>query len=132
MTLTAADEYATTFAGRVFDFATARDECVGREAPVMECWADRPMPPSPPHLDLNDRGIRTITWATGYRHDFGWIGVPTFAPNGAPYQEHGMARVPGLAFMGLHRMHAAGSGSILGVNPDSEHVAAEIARYLGA
>jgi putative flavoprotein involved in K+ transport len=130
--LTKADEYATKFAGRVFEFARSRGYDIDPEAPVMACWADRPMPTPPLRLDLDAQGIKSIIWASGYRHDFGWIEAATFAANGAPFVDHGMSRVPGLGFMGLHRMHAAASGTILGVNPDSDHVAARIANYLGA
>ena len=131
-TLVAADTYATEFVARVWRFARTHGIDVGAEPPVLDCWSDRAMPSSPTWLDLSKAGIGTVIWATGYRQDYSWILAPTFAPNGSPYQRQGISRVPGLAFMGLHRMHGGGSGTLLGVGPDSEHVVSVIADLLDA
>ena len=39
-------------------------------------------------------------------------------------------RVPGLAFVGLHRMWAGGSGTVLGVGADAIHVAESVAGHV--
>ena len=97
----------------------------------MSCWTGRAAPPVTASLDLAERGISTVIWATGYAQDFRWIELPAFAPTGAPWQRQGCStRVRGLAFVGLHRMWAGGSGTVLGVGPDATHVADMIARVL--
>ena len=41
-----------------------------------------------------ERGIDVVVWATGYRHDFGWVGLPFLAPDGFPIQTRGVTAVP--------------------------------------
>jgi putative flavoprotein involved in K+ transport len=74
-------------------------------------------------LDLAGRGINTIIWATGYAHDFGWVGIPVFDDSGRPIQQHGVTPVPGLYFLGLHWMHTFKSGLLSGVGADAELLA---------
>ena len=83
------------------------------------------------NADLASAGIRTVIWSTGYRQDFSWIRVPgVLAANGAPYQRQGVSPVPGIYFVGLHRMWEAGSGTLLGcgwaATNVAEHVAARV------
>lgn len=128
-----ADAFATAFLARVHAFGTARGQDLGEEPPVVSCWSGRPPVPPIPSLDLRAAGIGTVVWSTGYRHDFAaWLDPPgALAATGAPYQRQGCStRVPGLAFVGLHRMWAGGSGTVLGVGADAIHVAETIAGHL--
>lgn len=126
------DAYATAFMARVHAFGSGRGQDLGPEPPVVSCWMGRPPVPSVASLDLAAAGISTVIWSTGYRHDFSWLELPgALAPTGAPYQRAGCStRVPGLAFVGLHRMWAGGSGTVLGVGTDAIHVADTIADTL--
>jgi len=84
---------------------------------------------APQSLDLAAEGISTVLWSTGYRQDFSWIHVPgVLAENGAPYQRQGVSPVPGIHFVGLHRMWEAGSGTLLGCGWAATNVAEHIRR----
>ena len=83
--------------------------------------------PDVDRLDLRDAKIATVIWATGYRYDFGWIDCPVLDKQGAPDQRRGVARVPGLYFLGLPRMHKLKSAFLWGVGEDAEYLANHIA-----
>jgi putative flavoprotein involved in K+ transport len=128
--LRAGDEVARTFVARIRDIARARGENVP-EPEFESHWRDGEIPEAPGALDLASAGIRTVIWSTGYRQDFSWIRVPgALAENGAPYQRQGVSPVPGIYFVGLHRMWEAGSGTLLGcgwaATNVAEHVAARV------
>lgn len=73
-------------------------------------------------LDLAERSVTTIIWATGYTCDFSWIDLPIFDGRGYPSQTRGVSAQPGLYFCGLHWMHTLKSGLIFGVGDDALHV----------
>lgn len=78
-------------------------------------------------LDLEEAGIRTIIWATGYDFDFSWVQFPNFDEFGYPVQERGVTSQSGLYFVGLHWLHTIKSGLFLGVGDDAAHVVEHIA-----
>jgi len=129
--LLSGDGVAREFIGRVRDFARGRGEDVP-EPELQSHWREAEIPDAPDSLDLVAEGISTVIWSTGYRQDFSWIGVPgVLAENGAPYQRQGVSPVPGIYFVGLHRMWEAGSGTLLGCGWAATHVAKHIAKTAG-
>ena len=128
--LRAGDDEARTFVTRVRDFARARGDDVP-EPELVSHWREREIPQAPDALDLEGAGIRTVIWSTGYRQDFSWLRVPgVLAGNGAPYQRQGVSPVPGVYFVGLHRMWEAGSGTLLGCGWAATNVAEHVAARL--
>jgi putative flavoprotein involved in K+ transport len=77
-------------------------------------------------LDLRDAKISTVIWALGYGYDFSWIDYDVLDARGAPRQQRGVTSVPGLYFLGLHRMHKIKSGFLWGVGEDAEFLADHI------
>jgi putative flavoprotein involved in K+ transport len=77
-------------------------------------------------LNLEDAGIRSIIWATGYRCDFSCVHLPVFDPDGYPIQERGVTKFAGLYFIGLPFLHTGISGVIAGVGDDAEYIASVI------
>ncbi len=77
-------------------------------------------------LDLMKEDIKTVIWATGYRHDYSWIDIPVFDDRGYPEYERGVTNFPGLYFVGLHWMHTWGSGLFYSVGRDAEYIADQI------
>ena len=65
-------------------------------------------------LVLDDAGISTIIWATGYSFDLSRVKFPVFAEFGYPVQERGVTAQPGLYFVGLHWLHTIRSGLLGG------------------
>ncbi len=78
-------------------------------------------------LDLKGKGISTIIWATGYRQDFSWLDVDTFDDKGTPLHTQGIAKAPGIYFLGLPWLSMRGSSFIWGVYVDAERLAKHIA-----
>ncbi len=78
-------------------------------------------------LDLEEAGISNIIWATGYRFDFGWLGVDVFDDRGRPRHRRGISAVPGLYFIGLPWLSCRGSSFIWGVWRDAKFIADHIA-----
>jgi putative flavoprotein involved in K+ transport len=92
------------------------------------------MEPDPPcvtdpilQLNLEDAGISSIIWATGYGYDFGWLKVDTFDERGRPVHQRGVSEVPGLYFLGLPWLSRRASSFIWGVWHDAEYLATHIA-----
>lgn len=73
-------------------------------------------------LDLNEAGIVSVIWATGYDYDFSWIKFPVFDDVGYPVTERGVTDQPGLYFVGLHFLHTRESGLLSGVGNDAAHI----------
>ncbi|MCX2688775.1 NAD(P)/FAD-dependent oxidoreductase [Pseudomonas sp. DCB_AW] len=93
-----------------------------KQLPDPECLS------KPLHtLDLAQAGVSTIIWATGYGVDFSWLQVDTFDANGKPQHQRGVAREPGVYFLGLPWLSRRGSSFIWGVWHDAKHVAGHIA-----
>lgn len=78
-------------------------------------------------LDLAEAGISTILWATGFAFDFSWLKVDTFDDKGKPIHERGVAKEPGIYFLGLPWLTRRGSSFIWGVWHDARFLADHIA-----
>jgi hypothetical protein len=55
--------------------------------------------------DLEDAGISTAIWTTGYRLDHRWIELQIFDEQGFPRNDRGVTDVPGLFFLGPLAAH---------------------------
>jgi putative flavoprotein involved in K+ transport len=77
-------------------------------------------------LELLKEGIDVVVWATGYRHDFGWVGLPFLACDGFPIQTRGVTAISGLYVLGLDWLYNAKSGLFAGLCDDAAHVASVI------
>lgn len=78
-------------------------------------------------LHLEEAGVSTIIWATGYGMDYGWLKVDAFDERGRPKHRRGISGVPGLYFIGLPWLSNRGSSFIWGVWHDAKFVADHIA-----
>ena len=85
------------------------------------------MPPVVTDLDLDEAGIRTVIWATGYRLDFSWVDLPVFDEWGYPRHTRGVTEHPGLYAVGLPWLHSEPSSVFAGVGADAAHVVEHIA-----
>ncbi len=80
-------------------------------------------PPSPPTLAVEQAGITTVIWATGYRLDFSWVHCGRFDDDGTPQHQRGVSPVPGLYFLGLPFLLNARSSVFWGVGDDARYLA---------
>ncbi|WP_250437555.1 NAD(P)/FAD-dependent oxidoreductase [Caballeronia sp. ATUFL_F2_KS9A] len=78
-------------------------------------------------LDLAQAGVTSIIWATGYAVDFNWLQVDAFDDKGKPKHQRGVAKEPGIYFLGLPWLSRRGSAFIWGVWHDAKHIADHIA-----
>ena len=78
-------------------------------------------------LDLDETGIKTIIWATGYVQDFGWLKVDAFDQAGKPRHARGVGQKEGIYFLGLPWLSMRGSSFIWGVWEDAKYLAGHIA-----
>jgi putative flavoprotein involved in K+ transport len=67
--------------------------------------------------------VDAVVWATGFRADFGWLGVPEAVDHGAPVHVRGVSPVPGLFFLGLPWQHTRGSALLGFVGEDAAWLA---------
>lgn len=77
-------------------------------------------------LNLTEKDIKTIVWATGYSGDFSYIKLPVFNSAGIPEHREGVSPVAGLFFIGLPWLRKRKSGIIVGIKEDSEFIAEKI------
>jgi putative flavoprotein involved in K+ transport len=103
----------------------------GLEAPA-EAWPadlrapDMSVPESPGALDLARAGISTVIWATGYRPDLGWVGLPFLDGQGYPIQRRGVTTIPGLFILGLDWLYTAASGIFPGLGDDAAYLTEQV------
>jgi len=77
-------------------------------------------------LDLDASGITSVIWATGFRRDFSWIGLPVLDAAGEAVHRRGVSACPGLYFLGLPWLHTLKSSVLCGVGRDADHLADDI------
>ena len=81
-----------------------------------------PVPEGATSLDLEAEGIAAVVWATGYRLDFSWLGLPILDEWGYPLHRRGVTAQPGLYAIGLPWLHTEPSAVIPGVGADAAHL----------
>ena len=131
-----ADAASKMLMRRIDRFIAAR----GIAAPTPDRWnsddGDRgtsPVLTETTQLDLQSEGIGTVIWASGFRCNFDWIGLPVFDARGYPRQVRGVTSEPGLYFCGQHWLDTLKSGLLFGVGEDASHVVGHLlARADGA
>ncbi|MBA86005.1 MAG: FAD-dependent oxidoreductase [Rhodobacteraceae bacterium] len=82
-------------------------------------------------LDLQEAGISTIIWATGFGFDYDWLQVDALDAAGKPMHKRGVSSAPGLYFLGLPWQSRRGSSFIWGVWHDAKFIADHIAKQEG-
>ena len=97
-------------------------DAAGIEAPPDDRQPVTYEPPELSSLDLDDAGISTVIWATGYDLDYGWIDLPIHDEYGFPRQRRGVSEVPGLYFIGLLWQHTQASATLIGPRLDAPHL----------
>lgn len=78
-------------------------------------------------LNLQEAGITTIIWATGFALDYGWLKFDLLDAQGKPRHSRGISAVPGLYFVGLPWLSRRSSSFIYGVWHDARFIADQIA-----
>jgi putative flavoprotein involved in K+ transport len=79
------------------------------------------------HLDLQQEGISTVVWATGFTRPYPWLKVPVLDERGEIIQRRGVTPQAGLYVLGQRFQHRGDSNFIDGVRHDARYVAHHIA-----
>jgi putative flavoprotein involved in K+ transport len=74
--------------------------------------------------------VATVVWATGYRGDYSWLGIPGACDGDQVRHERGRSPVPGVWFIGLPWQHSRGSALLGFVGDDAAWTAQHIAEEL--
>jgi putative flavoprotein involved in K+ transport len=82
--------------------------------------------PLRPEIDLQDEGVGSVIWATGFGGDFGWLRMPIHEPGRGPIHRGVETPGAGLFVLGLPWLTRRTSGSIWGIERDAELVATAI------
>jgi putative flavoprotein involved in K+ transport len=73
--------------------------------------------------------VANVVWCTGFRPDYGWIGLPIIGDDGWPQQERGaVTSAPGLYVLGIPFLSGFTSMLVLGAGPDARRVVDQVAR----
>ena len=81
-------------------------------------------------LDFTSGEIRSIVWATGFRPDYSWLGVPVVDPKGHLRHDGGVVDAPGLYAIGLPVLRRRKSSFIHGAEDDARELTDHVAGYL--
>ena len=76
--------------------------------------------------------VEVVIWATGYRPDYSWIGIPGVTRDGQVAHRRGVTDVPGLYFLGLSWQHTRGSALLGFVHEDAAYLAGLITSHARA
>lgn len=124
-----ADQVATGLERIVDDYISA----AGIDAPPpTDDHGSGPLDvPSPPMLDVEDAGISTVVWCTGFGPDLSWLGVPVLGSRGLPTLE-GPAAVglPNLMFVGMPWQSTRASAILHGMPLDVQRAVAGVTTQL--
>ena len=89
------------------------------------------MPTTPQlSIDMKERNIKTIVWATGFRPDFSWLNVPVFDRKQKIIHDGGVVTAPGMYLLGHTLMRKRKSSYIAGIQDDAEFIGSHICGYL--
>ena len=126
-----------TVAGKFRGFVDGYIEKSGCDAPAPEeDPADAPAPgieqmARQTRLDLEEHGIGTVIWATGFVGNFSYLAADLLNQAGTPRHQGGVCPSPGLYCLGLNWLRTRWSGLIAGALKDCEPLADEIAKLSG-
>ncbi len=82
-------------------------------------------------LNLEQAGVTSIIWATGFSSDYGWLPAGCVDAKGKPKHQRGVSAEPGIYFLGLPWLSRRGSSFIWGVWHDAKFIADQIAIQRG-
>ncbi len=82
-------------------------------------------------IDLQETGIRTVVWATGYVRRYPWLTIPVLDRRGDIEHQGGVTAVPGLYVLGLTFLRRRRSAFIDGCGRDAEELAPLVHTHIG-
>ncbi|HTD95113.1 MAG TPA: NAD(P)/FAD-dependent oxidoreductase [Chitinophagaceae bacterium] len=126
-----ADGFSQMVKGMIDDFIQQRE--IDAPAAVVE-QADIPVgqdghSETITALDLAERGITSIIWATGFTGDLSYLDLPVFDERGKLIHENGIAAVEGLYFLGMPWLRALKSSILFGIVEDAMFISERVRAF---
>jgi putative flavoprotein involved in K+ transport len=123
-----ADEVSTKMCTELDAFIekTGGDAPEAEPDPADECCDSLEEMAAIRSLNLDDVGIRSVIWATGFGGDFSYLPAELLGETGLPKHKEGVCEAPGLYCMGLTWLRTRQSGLIPGVTDDAQSIVALI------
>jgi putative flavoprotein involved in K+ transport len=126
-----ADGFSQMVKGMIDDFIQQRE--IDAPAAVVE-QADIPVgqdghAETITALDLAERGITSIIWATGFTGDLSYLDLPVFDERGKLIHENGIAAVEGLYFLGMPWLRALKSSILFGIVEDAMFISERVRAF---
>lgn len=91
------------------------------------------VPDAPPlSLDLTTGEIETVIWATGYRPDLSWLGLPVLDHKGRVRHDGGVTEAPGVYITGMPFLRSRKSTLLDGAGDDARAITAHLRTYLAS
>lgn len=73
--------------------------------------------------------VTNVLWCTGFRPDYGWIGLPVIGEDRWPMEHRGVVdSLPGVYFLGIPFLYSFTSMLVVGAGRDAAYVVERIAR----
>jgi putative flavoprotein involved in K+ transport len=128
------DETSATVSAQIETMIAARG-IAGSVPPLEPDPADEPHPDpaavhSPPSLDLDEAGVGTVIWSTGFGGRFDYLDPDVLDERGIPRYDGVETAVPGLYVLGFPWLTSRKSGIICGIDDDARSVAEALTRHL--
>ncbi len=135
------------FSGSLKNVCALADLKMGRLLTTIDEWAETAMPsamlppgkrfertgvdPSPPlSIDLYVEGFGAVLFATGFKPDYSWLGLPVLDRKGRLQHDEGVLALPGLYVIGLPFQRRRKSSFIHGTEDDARFLTGHIAQWL--
>jgi putative flavoprotein involved in K+ transport len=77
--------------------------------------------------DSSQVEVDGVVWATGFRYDHSWIGLPITGEDGRINHRRGVTEIPGLYTLGLQWQYTRGSALLGFIKDDAAYLAEQIA-----
>lgn len=123
-----ADEFSAQLKSDIDDFIeeSGLDAPPARPDPIDEPAGPEVAAGGLTRLDLDEAGVGTVIWCTGFTAHFDWVDDPIVGDDGHPVHDGVSSNVPGLYFLGFPWLRKAKSGVIHGIEEDSACLIEEI------
>ncbi|MEM9079667.1 MAG: MSMEG_0569 family flavin-dependent oxidoreductase [Verrucomicrobiota bacterium] len=125
--LDSADQSYLRIRQRIDDYIAREGLDAPEEPPFEPCWHPET---EATRLDFAAENITSILWCIGFKPNFRFLHFDIFDPKGYPTHQRGITTVQGLVFVGLPWQHTWGSGRLLSVAEDAQHVVTHLSKTL--
>ena len=110
----------------------AEESRIEAEVDSIERFDNTRLEDNPPlQLNLQEAGIKTVLWATGFRPDYSWLDVPVLDRKGRVLHDGGVVDgAPGMYLLGIQFLRKRKSALIDGAGDDAHFLSDHLVDFL--